>query len=355
MLKYKYKFSIVIPIFNCEKYLSKCIDSIIGQKFDDYELILVDDGSTDKSSEICDKYAKNKHNIKVIHKENGGTASSRNIGLKNSLGEYVLFVDSDDYVAKDYFTILNDELKKYPNMDLYNFGFYSEIVDKDYNVIQQDKINFKNKKYNSRDEIRKDLVELYDRHIIYNPVNRIYRRDIIEKNNISFPLQVQGEDIEFNREYLLSINNMVVSNSCIYHYVRERSDSVTRKYDENFFDLRKQQFYEFNDYFAKWDIREKEYIEFSSRRYLERVLGCIENEFCSNLKFPQKYNNIKQMINDKLTRRTLKYIKPRSTKVKIMLIPIRLKLTLLTMLMGWTIFKVRSANPALFNKLKNRR
>ena len=92
--------SIIVPVYNVENYLKECIDSILRQEFRDYEIILVDDGSKDDSGKICDEYGKKYSFISVIHKKNGGLSDARNFGLKIAKGEYILFIDSDDYIAK---------------------------------------------------------------------------------------------------------------------------------------------------------------------------------------------------------------------------------------------------------------
>ena len=99
----KLKFSIILPIYNVEKYLPKCVESILSQTFTDYEIILVDDGSTDNSPAICDKFAKEHSNIKVIHKVNGGQSEARNLGADTANGEYIIFIDSDDFIIKNDF------------------------------------------------------------------------------------------------------------------------------------------------------------------------------------------------------------------------------------------------------------
>lgn len=103
--------SVVVPIYNVEKYIEKCIDSIINQTYTNLEIILVDDGSPDKCGKICDEYAKRDKRIKVIHKENGGVSSARNIGLDNLNGEYVTFIDADDYISNNYCEELLNALK----------------------------------------------------------------------------------------------------------------------------------------------------------------------------------------------------------------------------------------------------
>ena len=99
--------SVIIPIYNSEKYLRRCIDSVLNQMFGDYEILLIDDGSTDCSSEICEKYSEKSSKIKVIHKPNGGVSSACNLGIDNSRGKYLMFCDSDDYVEPEWIETLH--------------------------------------------------------------------------------------------------------------------------------------------------------------------------------------------------------------------------------------------------------
>lgn len=111
--------SVIVPAYNAEKYLRRCIDSILAQTFTDFELLLIDDGSTDKSGEICDEYADKDARIRVFHKPNGGVSSARNVGLDNALGEYICFCDADDWVDTHW---LQGFIEAYPN-DLIVQGF----------------------------------------------------------------------------------------------------------------------------------------------------------------------------------------------------------------------------------------
>ena len=125
------KISIIVPVYNVEKYLEKCIDSILNQTFKDFELILVDDGSTDNSGNICDEYRKKDRRIKVIHKSNGGLSSARNAGLDIALGKFIAFVDSDDYIHHQMYEIMYSFIKN-ENADLCICNY--EIVDDYYNI-----------------------------------------------------------------------------------------------------------------------------------------------------------------------------------------------------------------------------
>lgn len=348
-------FSLIVPVYNCEQYLARCLDSILNQRYDSIEVILVNDGSTDNSKTVCDEYSKNDKRVKVIHKQNEGVSKARNDGLSIATGKYICFLDADDYLTGNYFSEVEKLLNKYEKLELINFGFFSDVDDLEFNNLSSDMITYKNKLYKSHDAIKKDFVNLWDNTMLYNIWNKIYVKQIIDDNNISFPDYNWGEDVEFNRLYLNNITSMYNSSKCFYHYVREREGAATKNYKPEIFDIRRKEFIEFNEYFEQWNIKKDDYYEFSCRRYIERLLGCIENVYCSDLNFRSRYCEIKKMIKDPITREALKYAKPKSKKVKIMLTPIRFNLTLLTMLMGRTFNLVKTKFPSLFNRLKNRR
>lgn len=116
-------FSLILPVYNVERYLSRCIESILQQKFQDFEIILVDDGSTDTSKNLCDFWAEKSRKIKVFHKENGGLASARNYGLKYASGKYIFFIDSDDWIREDALRGCYEELIGEDECDVLKYGF----------------------------------------------------------------------------------------------------------------------------------------------------------------------------------------------------------------------------------------
>lgn len=118
------KISVIVPVYNVEKYLSQCLDSIIHQTYKNLEIILVDDGSTDSSGLICDNYSQKDKRIKIIHKCQGGLSDARNAGLKIATGEYISFIDSDDFIDKNMYSILINNTQKY-NSDIVWFNYYN--------------------------------------------------------------------------------------------------------------------------------------------------------------------------------------------------------------------------------------
>lgn len=205
--------SIIVPVYNAESTLNRCIDSIVNQSFDDWELLLIDDGSRDRSGKICDEYAAKDSRIKVFHKENGGVSSARNIGLENSNGQWVTFCDSDDWVYSDW--IDNYDLKSNYNYDLISQSFETEIP-----VFESEE--FKEKyiyglKYSS--SIPEIIYDLEKSKTIGFLWIKAFKLSIIRVNNITFDTRLNnGEDYKFIYEYLCYCKLSKGVDKVGYHY-----------------------------------------------------------------------------------------------------------------------------------------
>lgn len=222
------KISVIVPVYNVEKYLNRCVNSILVQTFKDFEIILIDDGSTDRSAEICDEWSYKNDKIKVLHKNNGGQSSARNVGLSVAQGEYISFVDSDDWIEPDMFEYLYDLLQKYPEAQMAQ-GEWK--FDKVYSLIEN------NTKENVRVLDRKDMLDYFFR--IHGEKsndaiwNRLYKREMLKK--FSF-VDVKHEDILACYEFFTTATQMVVSNKIIYHYFVHH-EGVTLTFNKKDFGL----------------------------------------------------------------------------------------------------------------------
>lgn len=222
--------SVIIPIYNNEKYIHKCINNVLNQTYNDLEIILIDDGSTDLSSNICDQYSEKNSKIKVIHQSNQGTAVARNQGILNSRGEYIIFLDGDDYWDDINFLESSIENLQESKSDIINFGFkkYYEDTDKfDKNkfFFNRDFINHNDKKQTLKYLISNNLY-------ISSPCNKIVKRSFIIKNNILFRKNSLCEDIDWNARLLIFSNNIDVINISPYVY-RQRKESKTHNLSIN--------------------------------------------------------------------------------------------------------------------------
>lgn len=217
------KISVIVPVYNTERYLSKSIDSILSQSFADFELLLINDGSKDSSGAICDQYAANDSRVKVFHKENGGVSSARNLGLDNARGEWITFVDSDDWLSEGYFDVMNTSLSSDLVVGTISFKSNNTAINllKD-NVILRDSGYFS--------ILEKELTN----PLLNGPVAKFFRKTIIDKFNLRFDERLCfGEDAVFVKEYLLHISSLQTSNDILYNY-DDIGDYIYRKYSKSF-------------------------------------------------------------------------------------------------------------------------
>lgn len=219
--------SVVIPIYNSEKYLKKCLESILKQTYKALEIILVNDGSTDQSTNICEEYCKRYHNIKYIFQENQGVSEARNKGIRESTGKYLAFIDSDDTISEDYFQVL------YANMT-------SKEVDLSIVAIENALGNIMNVESMEVDFSKEDqekFLILNKSFLLYGPVAKLYKREVVNKNNIEFPKEMfYGEDLIFNCQYLKYCNRLSYDHRATYFYSRDNQESLSQKVREDRFE-----------------------------------------------------------------------------------------------------------------------
>lgn len=214
------KISIIIPVYNVEKYISKCISSVISQTYKNIEIILVDDGSTDKSGLICDSYSQKDNRIKVIHVTNGGVSKARNIGIASSSGEYICFVDGDDFVMDDYVEYM-----------------FSIAISHSSDIVICTKMfsNFDNKQV-VKDNICKvsgeeAVIRILTYKIPIGVYSKLFKTELIKNKKIDFLENIFiGEGFNFNVTCFQQTNNITISDHKIYFYRRDNNNSATTKF-----------------------------------------------------------------------------------------------------------------------------
>ena len=285
-------FSVIIPVYNVEDQLKRCVDSFIHQTFNDFELILVDDGSTDRSGEICDWYSKHYTNIETIHQMNSGVSSARNAGLDAANGKYIVFADSDDFVSNDLLTQLAQS-----DADLVIAGFCDYYHGEITKTLLQENSKWR-------------LDSTYGILQYLNSVGSVfvwgrrYKKSIIRKNSLHFREDFKiSEDIIFNNDYILSSHTVEMLNFIGYYHCQYDSKTLSSKY------IDKMRFCERN----KW--REIAYNQFSDypdiqEKYTSQTLFYAENEFVEishkKILFSQKCKLINEIIKNHFFRMTLK-------------------------------------------------
>lgn len=214
------KISVIIPVYKVEKYLRKCVDSVLAQTYTNLEIILVDDGSPDRCGEICDEYARIDSRIKVIHKENGGLSDARNAGIEAATGEYIAFVDSDDYISPYmYEKLYNAIIKADADMSICNFLYVDESGNEIYNNSNPP---IKDELTNGIDVLSKKIIEEKSWYWIVT-VTKLYKKSLFEK--LRFPINKYHEDEFVFHKILLLCNKIACIPDILYYYV-QRSNSI---------------------------------------------------------------------------------------------------------------------------------
>ena len=266
------KISFIIPVYNVEKYLEQCLDSVINQTLKDIEVICIDDGSTDNSLNILKKYQKKDSRIIVYSQENSGQGKARNVALDAARGEYVLFVDSDDWIDLDASKELYEFSKK-DNLDMLMFN----VINYDDETNQFFETKYYNNAWFPKDFDRKifsyDEIKDYAFAMSCTPYSKVYKRSFLEENHIRFPLGAFFEDYPFHCEVLLTSKRTRIFRKH-YYFRRRRKDSVTAEADDTYFDTVKISNV-VTDVFKKHG-QYKKYIKLVLNRKIEYLMYCLD-------------------------------------------------------------------------------
>lgn len=251
------KVSCIVPVYNSCKYLRRMLDSILGQSFNDFELILIDDGSTDSSGEICDEYASKDSKICVYHKENGGVSSARNLGLSKAEGKYIIFMDSDDLIAPNMLQALVTDLESND----------ADIAMCEWQAVSEDFLQDQSLTRMSECEVIPDPVsKIYKNKFMPQLVNKLIKRDILGKQTFDEGINY-SEDYLFVSMLLLKTKSLTYRKEIMYFYITHKDSLSWRKGNYNF-----------------WEgyIRSRKFIleEFRKSRFREQLEKDAYNNLC---------------------------------------------------------------------------
>lgn len=249
MMKQGYEYgklvSVVVPVYNVKDYLAECLDSLLAQTYPYIEILLIDDGSTDGSADICDEYSLNNSQIKVFHKENGGVSSARNLGIDKAEGEYLIFVDADDKIHKKMIDIYMKAASKNKIVVCKvteGFGLFdSEII--------EDDSEFENFRL-------EDFMKFFSGDYVNSPCNKLYRRDILGKYQMYFQEDLSfGEGLLFNLAYFTySPKIYKVFSHPLYYYRVDRTDSLSSVFRMDLFELQLLMFQKLEQFLIQMDL-----------------------------------------------------------------------------------------------------
>lgn len=218
--------SVIIPVYNVEKYLPACLESVCNQTLHELEIIVVDDGSTDRSGDIADDFARNDSRIHVVHQRNGNPGATRNVGLEMVNGEYIGFVDSDDWIDPDMYETLF-QAAQLTKADLVITGVRVELLRDNREILQQ--VN-KTGTFEEPNNLLDLFFQLKGKNLFAYPVNKLYRTDLVKRAALCFPDKLPYEDLVFNLKYFMSVDRVSLVTGTPYHYLRRDELSAAGSY-----------------------------------------------------------------------------------------------------------------------------
>lgn len=309
----KYFISVIMPIYNAEKYVKKSIDSLVNQTTNEIEIILVDDGSTDGSGSICDEYAQ-LENVKIIHKENGGTCTARNTGLTYANGRYISFVDSDDFMDLDAYEKIICVLRK-NEADILDFGwrYISETGEKTENLCKNEKNILFDENY-IKNVILPPLLNLKkdEEHFIFDfSCMKIFKKEIMDEQNIRFDEKRRvWEDRIFIVEFLKYCKSYYCMDECFYNYVSV-PNSLSRRYNGQFLEIILANYNLYVELFG-------EDYDFSTQYVTDYWCNSIENMIIQQLKVKDQHPEVTKNVEKILKEQQVKtWYKNRTKKAQI--------------------------------------
>lgn len=323
------RYSVIIPVYQAEKTLNRCVDSLLAENYTDCEIILVNDGSKDRSGEICQAYADRCANVVYIEKENGGVSTARNAGLDLARGEYIVFVDSDDYVMPGFFEAMDSERDK-TDADLVMFSYTKDSGE--IKAVSEGSSTL----LSGREALMPAVNDAICRKTINMPWAKRYKRCIIEEKCLRFPVGASvAEDRVFNICYSFYINNIQISNRTVYCVNTENENSLSRKRHDDL----QEQFLVTRRYFenaldeALIPENEKEQyrraVNFGDCRYIYHEAKLLLADQVGWLERQKKLGRKCDAIN----RRHMKY--PSTRYCTLITLPVRLRLTWVIDVIAW--------------------
>ena len=251
--------SIIVPVYNVEDYLRRGLDSILLQPSSiTYEILLIDDGSSDKSGAICDEYQSNFPNVFVSHIENNGVAEARNLGISLSKGNYLYFMDPDDFLSDNFFDKISSNLKQ--KWDVLCFG-YNEIKENRNTVLSCRPHFYTHCGLLGKNEFRNEFIELFKTDMMYNVWSRIYNKTFILKHDIRFPNKQIGEDTLFNFQVYRHLNTILFIDSILYNYIAGRSGSALTSFHPRRIEIQLDELQELQKLLKQFQIEDETLIQ----------------------------------------------------------------------------------------------
>lgn len=287
--------SIIIPAYNAESTIEKCVCSVLEQSYSELEVVIINDGSTDSTKELCEALAVRDSRVKVINRDNQGVSSARNQGIEAASGDYIMFIDSDDIIPREYcqrFIDIQEEYRKNA------FCWCSIYIRSDNGMVPEQRLCYDENNLISIVD-RKTCLTLLKKGLLNSPCNKLYKKDVLLENNIRMQVGVSiAEDALFNIKYLEAWgeNPIIVMNDVFYEYIRNSDSSLDSRYHDNYYEANIIFYRTLLEDCRKWNVEEKEYDV-----YYQRLWDILQRSLDNNMSSCSRDPRLQQFRrNDKI-------------------------------------------------------
>ena len=308
--------TVAVAAYNVEKFLKKGMESLLNQTYSNIEIILVDDGSTDNSPFICDEYANNYSNIKVIHKTNGGLGSARNAGIDNANGKYIYFFDVDDTIEPELIEYNVNIAEKYKTqMNIFSFNVKQVLNGESEDILMDEEFISNNDR----------LKEVYCQKLLFTKHgngfvwNKFYEMDFIKQNNFRFGNQRIQQDEPFNMQLYPVLDRVYISSRVLHNYVIYNSGNAGNRYLPNKFEIVTDVYHKFCEFYKTWDLDDGNVEEYIYNRYYNSIVNVITSNVHHNdnkSSKAEKIESIRKIIKNSEVTKVIKYFENNENKAK---------------------------------------
>lgn len=354
-------FSIVMPVYNGQKYIKTMIESIRRQSVTDWELLVVDDCSTDQSRKIVAELAEKDGRIRLIAMErNAGVSHARNLGIREAKGNYLWLADADDLVEENLLEKVQNSLRENP-AKLVIFGLIEEYYDAQNVYAYSHIVAHEEKRFKSKEELRPEMIRLEQETLYGYPWNKVYDLDYLKSLSLEFQDYQDAkfiEDIAFNIVYCMEIDSLNILSCTPYHYAKRLQGNLTNEFVKDYFKFHKKRIQMLYDQYEAWDMLDLGVKEILGSLYARYILSALQQN-CdpkANMSHRQRKNFCKALFAQKLYRNLIPCAQAKDSKaLQIVLAALRLNKAGVCLLMGRAVYVIRKKLPMLYSKVKSGR
>ena len=354
-------FTVVMPAYQAEKYLENAVKGILAQSFPDWELLIIEDGSKDKTLEIAEKYQSTDERIKVIHREkNAGVSEARNLGIEKARGEYLWFTDADDKAEQDLLEKVHDSLQK-NRAQLVVFGLVEEYYSKDGQLEYQNIRKARAGVLQDKEALRKEVLGLEQQTLYGYPWNKVYDLDYLKSLGLKFEDYRKNkfiEDILFNIAFCMDIDSMNILDIAPYHYGKRGNESLTNEFVPEYYQLHRRRIQALWEQQKYWQMDLDQARNILGSLYARYILSALERNYDKRAKMTVKERRdfCRNIFKDELFRELV--MKGKASESRMLKIALRLMKSrniTLNLLFAYGIHIARQKLPVLYSKIKSGR